>query len=265
MTPMGMFRRFALASVALLILFASNFAFADPLAKPKDPTAQQRLTAGNKLYRVREFEKAVGEYKAGALIEDVPVFHYNLGQCYRQLGKYEDAIWHYERFIERGKPTGQMRGAVDAFLTQMRAELEKKATTQPPIEPAPEPTPPTPPPQPKTTKVKVPGEPWYRDRIGWGLAGAGLVGIGVSSGLFANAKNIEGDANDEMIQTKREALRDRASSRRTVGTIVGIGGAALLLGGLVKLALRPPDREQTVTTALDVGITGDGVFVMGKF
>ncbi len=264
MTSMGMFRRFVLASVTLLALCTTNVAFADdPLAKPKDTTAQQRLAAGNKLYRVREFEKAVEDYKAGALIEDVPVFHYNLGQCYRQLGKYNDAIWHYERFIERGKPVGQLRGAVDAFLTQMRAELEKKAMSQPPVEPAPEPKP-APPPQPKTKKVKVPGAPWYRDRIGWGFTAAGLVGLGVSSGLLASANNIEDDANREMVQTKRESLRDRASNRRTIGTIAGIGGAALLVGGLIKLALRPPDREETVTT-LDVGITGDGVFVMGKF
>ncbi len=261
---MGMFRRFVLASVTLAVMFCTTIAFADdPLAKPKDPMAQQRLAAGNRLYRVREFEKAAEEYKAGSLIEDVPVFHYNLGQCFRQLGKYEDAIWHYERFIERGKPAGQVRGAVDAFLTQMRAELEKKAMRQPPIEPAPEPKPA--PPQPKTMKVKVPGDPWYRDRIGWGLTAAGLLGVGVSTGLLVRANNIEDDANREMVQTERESLRDRASSRRTIGTIVGIGGAALLVGGLVKLALRSPDREETVTMALDVGITGNGVFVMGRF
>lgn len=263
---MGMFRRFVLATVGVLVLLlASGVAFADdPLAKPKDATAQQRLSAGNKLYRVREFEKAVDEYKAGALIEDVPVFHYNLGQCYRQLGQYKDAIWHYERFIERGKPTGQMRGAVDAFLTQMRSELEKKAMSQPPVEPAPEPKQPQPTP-PKTTKVKIPGEPWYRDRIGWSLAAAGVVGVGVSSALFVNAKSIESDANDQPIQTDREALRDRASGRRTIATIVGIGGVGLLAAGLVKLALRPPDREEIVTTSLNIGITGDGIFVMGRF
>lgn len=267
MKSSGMFHRIVVAAFGLLVLlvFAEPASADNALAKPKNATAQQRLAAGNKLYRVREFEKAVEEYKAGALIEDVPVFHYNLGQCYRQLGKYEDAIWHYERFIERGKPAGQLRGAVDAFLTQMRSELERKAMSQPPTEPAPEPKPAPDPPQPKTTTIKIPGEPWHRDRVGWGLSAAGVVGVGVSSWLFINAKGLDEDSNAEATQGERKDLRDRASSRRLLGTIVGVGGAGLLVAGLVKLALRPDDREQTITTSLNLGITGDGVFVTGRF
>lgn len=34
------------------------------------------------------------EYNAGALVEPAPVFDYNLGQSYRQLGKYREALWH---------------------------------------------------------------------------------------------------------------------------------------------------------------------------
>jgi tetratricopeptide (TPR) repeat protein len=265
----GMARSIVLILGLLALLSGLRPAFADDaMAKPKDAAAQARLSGGNKLYRVREFEKAVDEYKAGALIEDVPVFHYNLGQCYRQLGRYEDAIWHYERFIERGKPIGEMRGAVDAFLSQMRGELDKKAMRQPPVDPAPEPKPPlqtVPPSQPKTTVIRVPGEAWYRDGIGWGLVGVGAVGLGISTYLVINAKGLEDDANDQQFQTDRDELRDRASSRRTIGTVVGIGGVGLLVAGLVKLAVHPPDREEAVTTSLNVGFTGDGVFVMGRF
>jgi hypothetical protein len=162
-----------------------------------------------------------------------------------------------------------MRGAVDAFLSQMRSELDKKAMRQPPVDPAPEPAKPvqpvSPQPQPKTTTISVPGEPWYRDGIGWGLAGAGVAGVAVSTILFVNAKGIEDDANDQPFQTDRDALRDRASSRRTIATIVGIGGAGALVAGLVKLALRPSDRDETAATSLNVGVTADTVFVMGRF
>ena len=251
---------------AVVLGLCANAFAGDPLAKPKDATAQKHLAAGNKLYRVREFEKAVEEYKAGALAEDVPVFHYNLGQCYRQLGRYDDAIWHYERFLERGKPEGQMKGAVEAFVSQMKSELQKKAMTQPPTEAAPEPKPIPEPAQPKVTVVRVPGEPWYRDTIGWSLAGAGFVGIGVAAWLFASANSTEDDANAQANQSERERLRDRASSRRVVGSVVGIGSAALLVTGIVKLALRPGDREERVTTtSIDFSVSRDGIFVVGRF
>jgi tetratricopeptide (TPR) repeat protein len=252
-----------IASMFVATVATATLAHADdPLAKPASTTARDHLTEGNKLYRLREFEKAIEAYKAGALVEDVPVFHYNLGQCYRQLGRYSDAIWHYERFIERAKPTGQIRGAVDAFVTQMKSELENKAKTQLPIEPAPEPKPVS---TPRTTKVLVPGEAWYRDRLAWGLSGAGLVGVGVASWLLVDANGLDRDSNSEPVQGEREQLRDRASRRRTLGALLVIGGGGLLATGFIKLAVRPADREHTITTSWNVGISGDGIFAAGRF
>ncbi len=245
------------------LFFASAAQADDPLAKPKAAAARDHLTSGNKLYRLREFEKAVEAYKAGALVEDVPVFHYNLGQCYRQLGRYEDAIWHYDRFLERGNPTGEIRDAVEGFRTQMKGELEKKAMTQTPVEPAPYPQPTVDPP--KTKVVRVPAPRWYEDTFGWTLAIGGAAGIGVSTWLFLDATRLQDDADMQVDQGKRDELRDRASSRRTTGVVVGLGGLALLATGVVKLVLRPDDREQTVIGSLNVGIGGDSIFVMGRF
>ena len=248
-----------------IVLATAGVAYADdPLAKPTNAEAQSRLTAGNRLYRLREFEKAIDEYKAGSLKEDAPVFLYNLAQCYRQLGRYEDAIWHYERFIDRGKPTGQMKDAIDGFVKQMKDELAKKAMTQPPIEPAPD----KPPPEtgPKTVTIVDRGEPWYSDPLGWGLTGAGVVGVGVSLGLIVNAKGLDDDANSEQFQSIRDDLHERASTRRLIGGLVGVIGAAALVTGIVKLVVHPKDRERTVTTsAVQFGVARDGVFVMGRF
>lgn len=61
---------------------------------------------------MREFDGAVKEYKAGALIESAAIFDYNLGQCYRQLGKYADAIWHYERCLRSGIGTQEEAASI---------------------------------------------------------------------------------------------------------------------------------------------------------
>ncbi len=260
-------RGFAVACVFAVTLVTSTAHAEDPsMAKPTKAAARERLTAGNKLYRIREFEKAAEEYKAGVVIEDAPVFYYNLGQCYRQLDRYEDAIWHYERFIERGKPAGEVRAAVDAFVSQLKMELQRKAVVPPPVEPPADAKKPSEPPRPPTVvTVRIPGEPWYRDRLGWGLAGAGVVAVGVGSWFLIDAKGIEADANALAAQSERERLRDRASGRRLTGSIIGGVGLAVLVTGIIKLAMVPADRQETTTSAFSVGASSDTVFVTGRF
>lgn len=249
----------------LALLVSTTSAYADdPLAKPASAEARERLVAGNRLYRLREFDKAVEQYKAGALKEDSPVFHYNLGQCFRQLGEYEDAIWHYERFLDRGRPTGEIKDAVDGFIKQMKDELAKKAMTQPPTDPAPD-TRPTAQPPPAAVTVIDRAEPWYMDGVGWGLTGAGIIGVGGSIGLFISASGLDDDANAETQQQVRDELHERASNRRLIGAVIGIAGGAALVTGVIKLVIRPKDRERTIKTSLDVGFTGDGIVVMGTF
>jgi tetratricopeptide (TPR) repeat protein len=241
----------------------------DPLAKPKDPAAREHLSQGNAHYRLRDFEKAIEEYKAGALQEDAPVFLYNLGQCYRQLGKYEDAIWHYERFLSRGQPTGDLKTSVEEFVREMKAELDKKAMSQPPTEPAPEsakkpesqPTPVVaPPPLVATEHV----EPWYADSVGWVLAGGGLLATATSGYLLLDAADLDEQANNEDRQDVRQQLRDKASSRRVIGAVVGIAGVGALATGIIKLAIHPSPHNET-TASWGIGVTGNGVQVFGSF
>ena len=237
----------------------------DPLAKPKDPVAQEHLSQGNKLYRLRDFDKAIEEYKAGALKEDAPVFLYNLGQCYRQLGKYEDAIWHYERFLSRAQPTGDMRTAVEDFVKQMKSELDKKAMSQPPTEPAPEPNKPKPETrQPIAPPPAAPVDPWYADGLGWTFAGAGLLATGIGGYLLLDSNDLYDQANQEARQDVRNQLRTQADNRRLGGIITGIGGVALLTAGIIKLAIHPSDARAP-DTALNVGVSSNGIFVLGRF
>lgn len=245
----------------------------DEIAKPTTAEARDRLTAGTRLYRVREFEKAIEEYKAGALKEDAPVFYYNLGQCYRQLGRYDDAIWHYQRFLDRANPLpAKYKQAVEDFIREMKAEQEKRAMTKQPTEPAPDSRPTViepasnPPPSPRVVTVLDRGEPWYADGLGWGLTGTGVVASGASLWLLLDASSLSDDANHEASQEKQTALRNRASDRRLAGAIVGVVGGAALVTGIIKLAIAPKDRQRTVTAAdLALGVTSNGVVVSGRF
>lgn len=247
----------------------------DPLAGPVSADARKHFLQGNRLYRIREFAKAIEEYKTSVLIEDKPVLFYNLAQCYRQLGNHGEALWYYEQFLRRGKPTGELKDIVEKFIEQMKqmkAEQDKKAVTQPPavpatsrgrVPPAAQTTPlplPAPPLQaPATTR-----EPWHRDRVGLAITAVGVIASGVSGALFLSARSLEAEANREDHDLHRIALRDRVETRRLTGTIAGIAGAGLIIGGIVKLAIGPARTAQARPT-VGVAMTNNEVVVVGHF
>jgi tetratricopeptide (TPR) repeat protein len=249
--------RALLIVLVLGLLGGLRTAYGDPLSKPSAADARDHLARGNRLYGIRSFEEAAVEYKAGALVEPAPVFDYNLGQCFRQLGKYKEAIWHYERFLNRASPQGKLLDAVNNFIAQMKGELDRKAMTVQPIEPAPpaiatrgEPTP-------------AEGEAWYKDTWGWTLTGAGLVGVTVGGALLANASSLNSDANKTTNQQQRDQLRDKEHSRAAFGAITGVAGLGLLASGIVKLAIYPTERSRVARW--DIGVTHHGLVVLGHF
>lgn len=264
---------------AFTLLALAGPAHADPqIARPKDPAALKHLDVATKLYDIRSFEQAIEEYKAGALVEPAPVFDYDLAQCYRQLHKYKDAIWHYQRFLKESPETPEHNEAVKKFIEQMQAELDQKAMTAPPTEdagsaapvkPATSVKPATTPAAPAADKEPPPPpaavDPWYRDPIGWGLVGGGVVALGVSSYFLLDARSKDLDSNKTAGQTEQASLRDTAHSHRVIGGIVGGIGIAAVAAGVVKLVLHPNAEEQTETAGLGIGITTNGFAVMGKF
>lgn len=270
----------AVAQAFLIAAVAATNTHAGPLSKPEAGEARSHLALGNKLYGVRSFDKAVEEYKAGALVEPAPVFDYNLGQCYRMLGRYDEAIWHYERFLSRGNPQGEILDAVKGFLTQMRSELEKKAMTQKPVEPGPVQGLEAAPGQ-TLDAVHSPSrnaapalaidrqlaarrtEEWYDDRWGWALAGSGVIGLAVGGGLLISGSNLSHDANAAGSQREYDRLHDKANTRSVIGAVVGIGGAGLLLTGVIKLAVNP--KETSSVARWNVAASDDRLIVFGAF
>lgn len=250
-----------------------------PIARPKDPAALKHLDVATKLYDIRSFEQAIEEYKAGALVEPAPVFDYDLAQCYRQLHKYKDAIWHYQRFLKESPETVEHDEAVKKFIEQMQAELDQKAMTAPPTEdanaPAPKPiTPtsaPTTPAAPAATSEDEEAPPpattdaWYRDPIGWSLVGGGVAALGASTYFLLDARSKDLDSNKTPGQTEQASLRDTAHSHRLIGGIVGGIGIAAVAAGVVKLVLHTTSDERAETAGLGIGITGNGFAVTGRF
>ena len=231
------FLPYLLVSGLILLWAGLVSAEPDPLAKPSAPEARAHLEQGNKLYAIREFEAAIAEYKAGALFEDTPVFQYNLAQAYRITGRYQDALWHYGRFVNRTEPTGPLREAIERFTAQMKAEIERAAMTEAPTSAAPaaDEQPVATPQLPLSEKPKP--SPWFHDRIGWALTASGMILVASAVYFFLDANTLDSQAGSEMREVERKDLGDRAETRRILGyalTSVGVGVAG---AGIIKLAI----------------------------
>lgn len=246
---------------------------ADPRAPPTNPAARAHFDRGGKLFTLREFEKALDEYKQGALIESLPVFDLALGQCYRMLRRFDDALWHYDRFIKYGHPTGNVLKGVNDLIAQLRAELDQqRVETKGPAEappaaapqhkPASLPGAPAPP-LPTGPVIHESAEPWYVDRIGWALTATGVAGLAVASGLLIDARSLDNAAKASHSAQEHHQLQDKASTRSSIGAVIGIAGAGALVTGIIKLAAVPKARSGVATWNL--GVSGDGLMVFGRF
>ena len=270
----------------------------DPrLVGPKSREAGARMDEGNARYaealkRSRvvetkdtaapEFQAAIDAYVAAEILEPSPLGLYNLAQTYRAMGDYAKAIEQYRTFIESAKPGRPLRRLIECHITSMSAELDRAASTAPPT--GPESTRPrdatTPPPETTATATSEPAkpaqplelqldepaerEPWQADTLGWTIGGAGLVVAGVGGFLLLDARGLRADANDEDSEPARIDLRERADKHQSWGTAATITGGALLIAGIVKLALRP-DAPRRATSGGSLRITPSGFALEGRF
>lgn len=221
--------------IAMLLGTALGLAPLNALAQKTSAQdeAVARLSAGERFYTVGEFEKAIVEFKAGALLVNLPVFSYNLGQCYRQLGNYQEAIWHFERYLARGSDP-EVKADAAQFVEQMRAELESKAKT--PLEtPQPAKPPPSSSPDMRVAQTSTGLSTRRKLAIGIGAGGLGALGVGV---VFAiRARGFDNDARDICPMkvcddaAEARAIAERGADNALYANIsLGVGIASLATG-----------------------------------
>jgi len=232
--------------------------------RPKSPDAQRYLAEGKKSYDIGDFNGAIEKYKAGALVESAPMFNFNLGQVYRQIGDYRAAIFQYQRFLSANPPQ-EMVVSVQKLLDQMRAELDRQAMREKPTEAI------TGLEKPTTVVASSAApssvvEPWYADAFGWGLSGAGAVAIGAAGYLFVSASSLTDDASNTPDQTRRHDLENQAHTRNVVGAVVVVGGIGLLAAGVIKLVVHSaPAHSRTAVKSLTIQPADRGISVAGRF
>lgn len=116
--------------LALSIALLCGSALAQDTA-PQDPREQARAIAADATqhYNMGRFDRALERYQEAYEVFAAPQLLFNLGQCFRELGNHERAVFYFERFLEQ-MPDAPNVETVRGLIVDVRAEMEREAARE---------------------------------------------------------------------------------------------------------------------------------------
>jgi len=119
----------------LVMLLVASLCASPGFAAGKRARAKRQFAKAEKYYKVGQFEKAVEHYTRAYELAPLAPLLFNLGQCYKQLGNCERAVFYYETFL-RESPDASNAPLASELLSECRQNLAGPApATAPPGEP----------------------------------------------------------------------------------------------------------------------------------
>ncbi|HET7505008.1 MAG TPA: tetratricopeptide repeat protein [Kofleriaceae bacterium] len=88
-------------------------------------TAKLHFERGEKLYALARFTEAIGEYQLAFDARPIPEFLFNIGQCHRNLGDYDAAIFSYQKYLKLA-PEAPNRAQVEQLIADLQAKADKR-------------------------------------------------------------------------------------------------------------------------------------------
>jgi tetratricopeptide (TPR) repeat protein len=102
-------------------------------ANPPDPPRPGRalFERAEANFNRGKFEEARADYQAAYDIEPLPAFLFNIGQCYRNMGDYDRALFFFQRYTQLD-PDNPNRPAAERLIAEMtRLAEERRAQAGP--------------------------------------------------------------------------------------------------------------------------------------
>ncbi len=192
-----------------------------------DPQAKERLDRGVLRYTAKEYDAAIVEFRAGYAIEPRREFLFAWAQAERLRGNCAAATPLYRKVLA-GQPSVQQREITRLHLERCRQLLPR---------------------------------PWYTDVVGdvLTLSGAGALAAGI--GLYVVSARAEQDAAGATIYDDYAARVHTARVERAVGITGLVLGGALIVGGVVRYALRGRGGRARAALSISPG----GLVLGGSF
>jgi tetratricopeptide (TPR) repeat protein len=155
----------------LVVALATRVAAADDAATR---SAKRHFERGQKLYTLTKFREALDEYQQAFDARPIPDFLFNIGQCYRNLGDYDAAIFSYKKYLAAA-PDAPNRAQVEQLIGELQTRKDQEDARRLALEPRPPPVP-APAPATRPAPAPPPDRPIYARW--WFWTGIGVVAAG---------------------------------------------------------------------------------------
>ena len=268
----------------LVLSLVCGRALADSSDEKARASAREHYSKGTSYFDLGRYDDAVAEYSLAYEAKNEPTLLYNIGQAHRLANHPALALRFYKMYLTR-LPDAPNRAEVDAKIAALDriVEQQKAMQTAPPQHPEPPTTTaPTAPPQ-VTTAAPVAATPapsstdaapnphaGRSKRIaGVVIAAAGLaiIGGGIVSGVLAkNASDKISTENANHLPYDESTYNAGKTDQIIEGVLLGVGGAALVTGGVLYFVGRHEAKQASVATVAPLlSPTSAGVVVRGSF
>ena len=164
-----------LLAICVLLLAFVRVAHAE---EPHEKQARRAFERGQKLFGLQKFDEALEQYQKAYDADPRPAFLYNIGQCHRNLGDYDAAIFSFKRYLEL-EPEADNREAVLELideLEELAAEERERRRSEKILDD---------PPPPDDRRDGGGGRPFYKKWWFWGGVAA-VAGAGVGTYLLVS-------------------------------------------------------------------------------
>jgi len=104
-----------------LLALGTRLAAAD---EPAIATAKLHFERGEKLYVLARFTEALAEYQQAFDAKPLPELVFNVGQCYRNLGDYDAAVFSYRKYLQL-EPEAPNRVQVEQLIADLEAKRDQ--------------------------------------------------------------------------------------------------------------------------------------------
>ena len=221
--------------VALTALPASALAQADDSHTEQ---ARALFEAGRVAFDAREYERALRYFTEAYELSRRPRLQYNIGVTAERLGRLEEALAAYQRYLREEEPEGPQRGEAEERVTALGPEVARLRAARASGDPSA-----------ASSAAPRGGGDDLLPTIGWGavagggaLVVAGVVFLAIGQ---AEASRFEGAAEGTP-WTDVAAARDNADWMRVTGWVFAGLGLAAAGAGLVLALVLPSGQGESV-------------------